>query len=462
MSEQEFREQLQSTLEGQFMTFDRFIIQKMGFDLEQGEPVRSDAFHEFRRQTGREPIATLPTMRRWFGIGGFHAPSRENVIKMSFALSLEPQEAGEYLTKGLGEPFFQINDYFETLFLYGLGHHLSYEDCLKMAAVFEGNMEEDLVFSGTKSTKELLASFEEHKELGKEEFLLWMSDRADWFKGYSRTTWNYLTRFRSNIMEEIREEAKERLDGLLKETEYEHWLKLHPAKKDARDSIDRFIGGGKRRRKKYRVPEHMEQCIRELTKLAYDRRELNTRMLSEVFSTMEGTMGGFRRFTAKYLSDLFHIPDKKEQAIRTAQVLRVLDTLGNQDACPDWIQKLGEEYTRERGDFSNVEMATQSLIHFQKEHKRRCLLISRSDLLPLILHVAQKQYEREHGEFYDREEAKTHFRNLADATLNACNMEVLSGEYRLDQALLACFQDDEMYTYAELLDAMKWREVTDE
>lgn len=460
MSEQEFRKKLQRTMEGQFMQFDRFIIQKMGFHLEQDEQARTDAFHEFRKRTGREPIATMPTMRRWFGIGSFHIPTRENVIKMSFALSLEPEEAGEYLTRGLGEPYFQINDYLETLFLYGLEHHLSYDDCLKMAAVFEENMEEELVFSGTKSTKDLLVSFEQHKELGKEEFLLWMSDRADWFKGYSRTTWNYLTRFRSSIMEEIREEAKERLDELLKETEYERWRKRHPAKGGERDSIERFIGGSKR--KKYRVSEYMEKCIRELVKLAYDQREPNTRMISEVFSTTERAIGEFRRFTMKYLSDLFHIPDKKEQAIRTAQALRVLDTLGDQDVCPDWIQKLGEEYTRDRGDFSNVEMARESLIHFQKEHRRRVLLISRSDLLPLILHVAQRQYERERGDFYDRGQAETYFRDLADATLNACNMETLSEEFRLDQALLLCFQEDEMYTYAELLDAMNWREETDE
>lgn len=462
MSEQDFRQKLRQVMEGQFMQFDTFIIQKMGYNPEGGGNIRSDAFHEFCRRTGRTSVASMPTMRRWFGIGGFHAPTRNHIIKMSFALSLEPDEAGEYLTKGIGEPYFQINDYFETLFLYGLGHHLTYEDCLKMAAVFEGNMHEDIAFSGTKSTKELLASFEEHKSLGKEAFLLWMSDRADWFKGYSRTTWSYLARFRSNIMEEIRDEAKERLEEMLKETGYEHWLKKHPAKRNERDAIDRFIGGKAVQRKKYRVSENMEKCIRELMKLAYDKRELNTRMLSEVFSTMEGTVGEFRRFTTKYLSDLFHIPDKKEQAIRTAQALRTLDSLRQQDVCPDWIRKLGDEYTRGKGDFSNVEAAKESLLHFQKEHKRRCLLISRSDLLPLILHVAQKQYERENWEVYNREEARDCFRDLADATLNACNMAVLSEEYRLDYALLACFQEDEMYTYAELLDAMKWGEVTDE
>lgn len=106
MSEQEFRKKLQRTMEGQFMQFDRFIIQKMGFQLGQDEQARTDAFHEFRKRAGREPIVTMPTMRRWFGIGSFHIPTRENVIKMSFALSLGPEEAGEYLTRGLGEPYF--------------------------------------------------------------------------------------------------------------------------------------------------------------------------------------------------------------------------------------------------------------------------------------------------------------------------------------------------------------------
>lgn len=41
-----------------------------------------------------------------------------------------------------------------------------------------------------------------------------MSDRVDRFKGYSRTTWIYLIWYRSSIMEEIREEAKEWLDEL--------------------------------------------------------------------------------------------------------------------------------------------------------------------------------------------------------------------------------------------------------
>jgi hypothetical protein len=55
-----------------------------------------------------------------------------------------------------------------------------------------------------------------------------------------------------------------------------------------------------------------------------------------------------------------------------------------------------------------------------------------------------------------------HFRNLADNTMNACNMAVLSEKYQLDVALLSCFQENEMFSYAELLDALSAREEKNE
>ncbi len=456
MSEQGFRQELQHIMEKQFMQFDVFIIRKMGFDVtKQGEDIRYDAFHEFRKRTGRVLLASMPTMRRWFGIGGFHPPDREHVIHMCFALSLEPDEAEEYLTKGIAEPSFQINDYYEILFLYGLYHHLSYEDCLKMADAFEENRKENIVFSGTKSTKELLASFEIHKTLQREEFLLWMSDRADWFKGYSRTTLNYLTRLREYILGELREDAKVRLDELLRETEYERWRRQHTSPENEREAIERFLGKGTIKRKRYQVSDMMRKCILELAKLAYDTRQLNSRILSEVFANTDSSVIGFRKYTPKYLSDLFHIPEKKQQAIWISQALRVLDTLSMEEMCPEWILLMGNEYTRQKGDFSSVEEAKKTLVKLQKELKRRCLLITRTDLLPLILHVAQMQYEKVQGDIYDYEKARAYFRNLADNILNSCNMAVISEEYQLDMFLLSCFQRDEMYTYPELLDAIE-------
>jgi hypothetical protein len=88
-------------------------------------------------------------------------------------------------------------------------------------------------------------------------------------------------------------------------------------------------------------------------------------------------------------------------------------------------------------------------------------MIKRTDLLPLVFHVAQKQYTDRYGEHYSREKACEQFRNLADATMNACNMEVLNEEYLLDRALLTCFQEHEMFSYPELLDALNWREEYD-
>jgi hypothetical protein len=379
---------------------------------------------------------------------------------MCFALSLPPEEAGEFLTKGIAEPFFQINDYMEIIFLYGLEHRLSYEECLQMISVFEDNLEQDMVISHTRTTKELQASFELNKALQKDEFLIWMAERTDWFKGYSKTALNYLLTFKKSIMNGIREEAGERLQTLLAETNYEKWCKIHVRNENERESIKRFLRAKHHKKKTTQFSEDMENVILELSHIAYDTREANSHMLSEVYGKMgkiDTIPRAFHRLTGKYLSDLFHIPEKKEQAIRTGQILRFLERQLPEEICPEWIRALGVEYMHGNGDFSTVRQAQKSFMNFQKEQKRRCLLLQRSDLLPLILHVAQKQYITEHGEDYCMEEAQMKFRNLADDTMNACNMAVISEEYQLDMALLLCFQENEMFSYAELLDALSDR-----
>lgn len=461
MKDQEFRQSLKEIMQGKFMQFDTFIIEKMGFDgAGIDKDTRYQAFHEFRRRTKRREIATMPTMRRWFGIGEYHRPHREHVMEMCFALELEPEEASEFLTCGIAEPSFQVNDYQEILFLYGLGRHLSFETCLQMAALFERGLQENVSFSHTRSTKELIASFEMNKTLEKEEFLLWMFDRAEWFKGYSKTTLNYLEQFRRSILENVRKEAKARLGLLLQETEYKTWRKTHSQGVDEQEAIRRFVGNGRIHRKKYHVSEHMGKNIQELAQFAFSTRDTNSCMLSEVYgdlrdnSNQEGPAAQFRRVTGKYLSDLFHIPEKKEQAIRTSQALRALESISDSTLCPDWICQLGQEYTRGKGDFTTAGQARKTLEDFQKKEKRRCLLIQRSDLLPLVLYIAQKQYEEEHKGAYCQEEARIYFRNLADATMNACNMAVISENYQLDMALLQCFQKEEMYSYPELLDIL--------
>lgn len=89
------------------------------------------------------------------------------------------------------------------------------------------------------------------------------------------------------------------------------------------------------------------------------------------------------------------------------------------------------------------------------EGVHRCIVIQRSDILPLILHVAQLYYRRDSEEKrYDAEVAKKYFKDFANTTLNACNMAPLSEKYELDMALLTRFQPEEMYTYPDVLEVL--------
>ena len=63
-----------------FLRFDVFIVREMGYSFHTKrdlDRVRRPAFLEFRKRTGHYPFASLPTMRRWFGIGSFSSPEEE-------------------------------------------------------------------------------------------------------------------------------------------------------------------------------------------------------------------------------------------------------------------------------------------------------------------------------------------------------------------------------------------------
>ena len=471
-----FKTILKETMDNhKFLQFDSFIIKEMGFSFSENEglqeeeiqEIRRKAFKEFRKRTNKHEFASMPTMRRWFGIHGMSRPSRENVYEICFYLKVNREKIKDFLTKGLGEPSFQINDYQEIIFLYGIENQFSYEECQKMIRIFEGNLDHEVEFQKTHTTKELCSQYEASKKFNKEEFILWMSDRADWFKGYSQTVMDYLGRIRTNIIDEIRADAKDRLDELLSEAGYSTWLKQHKKDvkhKDEKSLIKSFIQTTKNK-KHYHVDEITAKNIVELCRIALGEKEANTKLLSEVYACdpMDkmkenlNNLSSIRIMSGKYLSDLFHVPEKKEQEIRLSQALRVLNELDDTMPCPEWIRQLGETYTNYKGDFSSVEDAKQTLVLYQKEQRRRCLMIQRGDILPMILHIAQQRYLRNHEDEYVAEDAKNEFCQLANSILNACNMENLSEQFELDVALLASFQPDEMYSYSDILDALELR-----
>ena len=81
-------------------------------------------------------------------------------------------------------------------------------------------------------------------------------------------------------------------------------------------------------------------------------------------------------------------------------------------------------------------------------------MITRQDILPLILCLSQKRYARRmESENYDEKKAKKEFIDFANHILNACQMAPVEEEkYELDGVLCGCFQKDEMYSLADVLE----------
>lgn len=465
-----FEKKLKEVLNSKaFIRFDSFLIREMGFQLvgnDEDDAIRKEALKEFRKRTKNYEFVTAPTLRKWFGIGGYSKPSRDIIIEICFALGVGKEKTAEYLTKGLGEPSFQINDYQEMVFLYGLEHDVSYENCLKMIDIFEENLDNEILFSKTHSTRELFTQYQKTKDMDMQAFIFWMTERADWFRGYSVTTLDYMVHYRTAIIEYIRKDAKEYLEYMLTEAGYYRWVKLHGVgKKNTKDSIQKFVNR-KDKTGTYYVSIDDRKSILEMTKLAYSEKDTNVQILAEVFSVSDnviqkndtGRYDNIRKMSGKYISDLFNVPVHKEHSIKVAQALRTLKKMGENEECPEWINNIAKECIKHNESFENVKEAYDILNSYAKEHKRRTILIKRGDILPLVFHLSQRRYMSQHEDEYDMETAKQSFLKLADATLVACNMEKVNAEYELDMALLACFQEDDMYQYSDVLDVIYSRE----
>lgn len=454
-----------------FYRFDRFIIEEMGFDIEGLEEneikeLRHQALLEFRKKTGRNNIATLPTIRRWFGTNSYRRPSREQVYKICFALGADREKTSEYLTVGLGEPCFQINDYSEMIFLYGIDNKLTYEDCEQMIAMFEESMGEDISFDGIHPTDEMWSLYEAKMNLPKEKFMQWMISHAEWFRGYSCTMLRYVKTIKSKIVKEIKYDSSKRLEDLLKEAGYYAWRKVHNDDKSERIMIQNFVKSYKGS-KFYKVSESLGQNILELCNIVYETRETNRKVLDTIYSPVKRTWKQKRInpdeplyvMGEKYMSDLLRVPMWKEKMINCQRALRILSKINENNKTPDWILNLCKDL---QGDcnmmFDTVSGAKHIINEYMRENQRRCILLQRNDLMPMILYLAQSKYVHEHPNEYKKDEAKIAFVTLADTVLTACYMEPFNEKYELDALLSTCFQEDEMYSYSDLLDVYFERE----
>lgn len=454
----------------QYKRFDAFIICRMGYALEgtkeEKELIRRKAYHTFLTRVSEERPASLPTIRRWFGICDFKEPLREQVFRIAFAAGLSVEETKQYLMEGIREPSFQINDYTEIIAMYGLENHWSYTKYNDMVREYETGLERQQKISREANTQWLFREFEHVKQHSEEQFMYWMWKHAGVFKGYSKTAQEYLNKYREMVLEYMRQDAKKRLDLLLAETGYDAWKRrrFHNISGNEWGSIQKYIRWNKSTRKK-EVSDLLAENIMELARIVFSKNGKNTRLLSELFTVSKKRDGSMEELpvdvvkaaSGKYLSDLFHIPEQNEKWIRVRQAIRELENCRNGGKCPEYIREQICEYSKNKIQVESAEEALEWLEEYEREGRRRRHIVKRSDLLPMVLYVSQQKYlghNAESGEHYQCEKAKKLFIDLANATMIACNMPEVDSTYLFDQILLACFQEDEVYGYGDVLELL--------
>lgn len=448
--------------ERDYQSFDCFLIRQMGYRLQDRVDMdtRRSAYHTFLSKISKPHPASAPTMKRWFGLGGFSVPGRETVFAICFSLGLDEKQTGIFLTEGLREPSFQINDYLEIIYLYGLEHGLSQEECDDLAREYESGLDIGVPFCRTHSTHELQKQYQSKKNLPKKEFLSWMVENAKFFKGYSQTVLDYFLRYKKLISESMREDAQIVLRTLLEETEYAAWKRRRFIRETNLETIRRFVYSKKT------IDENLRENILEMARMSYSGEQPNALFIREMFSFRYEELPvfvkerGLFRMTEKRMSDLLSSALHRERYMRSVIGIHSLEKLRDEARCPGEVRRLLTELDADAAAFEQMSVgkAREWLTRYQKKQRRRCLLIQRGDILPLVVYMVQRNYMKEISYDmgrYSAEQAIRYFEEVANATLSACNMAPLHKGYESDALFYLCFQKTEMYFLADVLDMLE-------
>ena len=341
-----------------FGTFDAFLISQMGFSLcgtlEQQEKIRKEAYHTFLNKIRGERPASFPTIRRWFGIRSVAVPAREQIFRIAFSLGCNVEQTNQYLVEGASQPSFQINDYTEMIAMYALENGWNWEKYQKIVEEYEGGLDDGTEILHQTNTQWLMQQFEYVKTLDEEQFMYWMWKHSGIFKGYSKTAQEFLTKYRQLVLEGMRNDAKNNLNFLLAESGFQTWKKRHFHRSSANEleQIKKYIRSNERS-KNPDISEHLAKNILELAKMAYSETGQNTKLLAELFESSAGTM------THKYLSDLFHIPERNEMHIRSRQAIQKLEKYDDEEPCPPDIAEMIDRFGKGKAVVESVGEAKE-------------------------------------------------------------------------------------------------------
>ena len=470
---------IQLVRSSRFEEFDYFLINKWAgienessfeeLNDEEIMPLRKRAYRNFNKAIKGKKVANCRTIRKWFGIDGFAIPKREALFRLAFALGLTTVETSDYLVNGMLAPSFQINDYIELIYMYGLDNSLTYEDCTRMIDVYEKNAHYDTEYIQGNHTTQLWEMYEINKKCMPEEFLGWMLQHEVVFKGYSKTVLDCFIKLTDDIQECIKSDAREYLHELVTENGYCEWKKSGCRNGDMKELVPgflrRFLGHDKDKEKVKLV-----KSMKNAYTLAYGESR-NTNIVKNIYmhETLLNSISGMEDFvnktigisfssrTDKYMSQILSVSVQKSYQMQLRIILSYLGELDDNATCPEEIVNLLEEHGVVMTKCKNVGSCLRKVNSLLTNQTQNCELIGRDDILPLVHYLSQRQYAnmmREDNVSYDMEQARNHFENLANAILNRCQMALISPEYRLDYLMLSSYCKEDMYSLVEMMEAI--------
>lgn len=432
--------------------FDTFLMEKWA------DPDKKDLAE--RQQSARKNLqkalkgsnaAASATIKAWCGIGKRTQPGRDKMFRLAFALHMAPAELEEYLKSGLGMPGVQINDYRELIYYYGLEHEMMIQQCDEMIQVFEKHLNSDLELQQDTHTERLWEYYESWRRLDSTHFLKEMCSHAEMFKGYSKTALDYFVQLKSELTEFIQKDVREDMKRDLKKLGYQEWQEKESVKKsiddgEEKEEILRFLKNTGRLANVRGNAEKQEliRSIRHDCSILYAGHERNRDILRELYAPVMERRGGknilykknaslredyrMKYMSEKRISDLLAVSLQKERQIQIAQRLAKLEE-GEEK------RKLEKEYCRQ---------------------SKRCLLLQREDILPLLLEVSRRKYQQEterQGKCADPDEERERFCNTANTILADCSMIELNKKYAFDRMLLESFQAKDVDGFADIIDS---------
>lgn len=463
-----FKHQILELIEAkEYYCFNQFIVSKMRAEECVGVPNKEkciEAYHIFYKKVKDNIPASVPTMKKWFGVLEYEKPKREHILKIGFSLQLSVVEVNEYLTVGNLESELQVNDFREWIYMYGYENGKNFETCNKMIQAFSRQLDLKHEIQQTSHTNNLKRDFEKIKHVDETKFLSWMIEHATLFKGYSATVLHYFEKYKHQVFLCVKEDAKNQLNQLLTQTDYNTWNKTQIlSTKSDHEKIIQYVKQA-RRRKSRKFPDEVLDGMIELSRVAYLEKESDRFLLSAVYApeVNASRLYSYRKqpiynMTVKHLSDLLNIARHKSEELQLNIIQDVLEDCLEEEFCPNEVVVFGEEQLEQNWKNKTVKEVYSWIKNQQKERKRRQILVRREDLLPLVLYVSQHKYVADYEKKckeYNQNEAQSYFVDAANAVLNACCMAPVNKKYLLDKSMMLCFQKNEMYSYSDLLECI--------